>query len=67
MKYLHSYAEKKPAIVLLAEGSIPPGMTHREIVDLFEKSAPIPYVGEIAPSLIAVPKELIRKATKLEI
>jgi hypothetical protein len=58
MKYFHSYVNKKPAILLMEKDSIPPGMTIREIADLFEKSEPIPYAGEESPRLVEVPKEL---------
>jgi hypothetical protein len=45
--------------------SIPPGMTIREVADLFEKSEPIPYVGENTPLLVEVPKELNEKSANL--
>jgi hypothetical protein len=63
MKHFSSYADKKPAILIIHEDSIPPGMTVKDIADLFDKSEPIPYTGDIMPNLFEVPKEAIRKLT----
>jgi hypothetical protein len=59
IKYFYPY--KKPSVLLLSEESVPEGMTVQDICDLFEKSEPLPYVGEIAPCVVDVPDEVIRR------
>jgi hypothetical protein len=65
MKYFSSYDDKKPAVLLMKEEALPPGMTIEDISDLYEKSAPIPYIGDIAPILVEVPKELTGESIHL--
>jgi hypothetical protein len=59
IKYIHQY--KKPSILFISKESIPDGMTEKDISDLFDKSEPIPYVGETKPHFADTPDEIIKR------